>query len=455
MRKRVFLTLLLAAALVLTTSCSLIVKDAAVDQHTVIIEAAGKTYTKGEVNAQVQNALDYQAYMYSAYGMSFDPTSSEAISSAQDSVINALIQEAVVEQKQTEMGLDVFTDEETKTLQETVDTTYQSYVDAVKSSDFADTTLTGEELDTAVAAKMVEYGYPTKDDLLASQKAQAGQQKLKDEVVKDVAVTEDELKAEYDTRVSDAKTQYETTLSAYGTAVQNGTTVYYAPAGYRYVKHILRNFAEADNTKISDLNTQISSKQTQLTNVTTSLSELGEDASADDEAAAKSRKELTDTQTTLNTEIADLQAQLDAAKEAGYAALQPTIEEIQTKIAAGEDFDALVAEYGEDPGMKSEPALTNGYLVCADSTNWVTEFKDASMALAAIGDVSEPVRSSYGIHIIKYVSDVTEGPVAYDDVKDTIQSELLQSKQDQLYNDTVAQWVTEANAKTYKERLAD
>ena len=33
------------------------------------------------------------------------------------------------------------------------------------------------------------------------------------------------------------------------------------------------------------------------------------------------------------------------------------------KIDAGEDFDALVEEYGEDPGMQSEPTGPRGYMV--------------------------------------------------------------------------------------------
>ena len=65
MRKRVILALMLVVALAVTTSCSLIVKDAEVDKQTVIIEVAGKTFTKGEVNQQVSQTLDYQEYLYS------------------------------------------------------------------------------------------------------------------------------------------------------------------------------------------------------------------------------------------------------------------------------------------------------------------------------------------------------------------------------------------------------
>ena len=75
------------------------------------------------------------------------------------------------------------------------------------------------------------------------------------------------------------------------------------------------------------------------------------------------------------------------------------------------------------------------------------------MALANVGDVSEPVRSEYGIHIIKYVSDAVEGEVGLDAVRDALESEVLTQKQDEAYNAAVEAWVEEADAKIYKDRL--
>ncbi|MBQ7120230.1 MAG: peptidylprolyl isomerase [Oscillospiraceae bacterium] len=76
--------------------------------------------------------------------------------------------------------------------------------------------------------------------------------------------------------------------------------------------------------------------------------------------------------------------------------------EIAAKATAGEDFDALVKEYGEDPGMESYP---HGYIINQDGytttgSGMVTEFTQASIALE-VGGVSAPVQTSYGFHIIK------------------------------------------------------
>ncbi|MEG1775872.1 MAG: peptidylprolyl isomerase [Clostridia bacterium] len=455
MRKRAILALMLVVALAVTTSCSLIVKDAEVDKQTVIIEAAGKTFTKEEVKTELSQALDYQEYVYGMYGYPFDKTDAKTIAEAQDNVIKGLIDRAVTDQKKTELGFDTFTDEELAQMQAEVDETWDGYVKSITSGYFADTKLTGDELTKAIDAKMVEVGYGSKDTMLESQKTVKANEKLRADVVKDVAVTDDEVKAEYDSRVAAAMANYANDVSAYGSDVQNGATVYYVPAGYRYVKNILRKFSEEDATKISGFTTQITDKQTQLGNVTSSLAELGEDATADDELTAQKRADLTKTKATLDAELADLQTQLDAAKETAYAALQPTVDEILAKLAQSTDFDALIAEYGEDPGMQNEPGKTTGYPVCLGSTSWVAEFTDAAMALEKIGDVSSAVRSSYGIHFIQYTGDAAEGAVAFDTVKDTVQSELLTKKQDEQYTATVAQWATDAHAKIYIDRMAD
>ncbi len=76
---------------------------------------------------------------------------------------------------------------------------------------------------------------------------------------------------------------------------------------------------------------------------------------------------------------------------------------ILARVAAGEDFDALIAEKGEDPGMQSN---TEGYVFDVNGTMFDnsgtmnTEFTTASTALA-VGQTSGIVESPNGFHIIK------------------------------------------------------
>ncbi len=70
-------------------------------------------------------------------------------------------------------------------------------------------------------------------------------------------------------------------------------------------------------------------------------------------------------------------------------------QELATRARNGEDFDSLIEEYGEDPGMEDNP---DGYYFTEGEM--VTEFYDAANALAE-GEVSDPVKSDYGYHVIK------------------------------------------------------
>lgn len=416
MRKRVLLALVLVFALLASTSCSLIVKDEEVDKQTVIIEVAGKTITKGEVQDMTQSVLDYNEYMYSMYyGYGYDKTNAETIASAQAEAIDNLIQKAVVDQKVAEGGYNNFTDEEIAEMEKQAVEDYQLYYDTIKMYFFSDTELTGDELDAAIKAEMLNMGYPDEEGILEEAKMNAASAKLQEEMVKDVTVSEDELAAEYASRLEAAKTTYGNNPGAYGTAASSaGSTVYYTPAGYRTVKHILVKFTEEDQTAIDELNAQMNEKVA-----------AGED-------------------------VTELKTQLDEKTEAAYAAIMPTIEEIQAKLAEGADFNALITEYNQDPGMTAE---SEGYLVHEASTNWVPEFTAASMALANIGDVSEPVKSSYGIHLIQYVGDVAEGEIGLETVREDLTAELLSTKQSEKINATLEQWIADANAKVYEERM--
>jgi len=424
MRKRVLLALMLVLALLVCTGC---IKDEEADKQTVIVKMEGKNITKGEVQAETEYMLDYYEYMYSMYyGMPFDRTDPNAIAMAQQDAINSLIQQVVVEGKIAEMGLDQFTEEELAEIETTAKEQYDSYVEFVKSYALADTELTGDELQAAIDEQMAMMGFGTAEEMIETERMTRAQNRLVDTLIKDVAVTEEEIQSEYTFRVGNAKATYTSYPEAYGTDLTNGTIgMYYVPAGYRNVKHILVTFAEENQKLIDEINAEISAKQTELAA-----------EGADTEA--------------LNAAIAELETDLATATEAAYAAIQPTIDEIQAKLAAGESFDSLIDQYNQDPGMTSE---STGYAVSAVSTNWVPEFTEASMALASIGDVSEPVRSSYGIHLIQYVSDIAEGEVSLETVREELTAELLANKQNEAVQDALTQWTDDAKITIYQKRL--
>ncbi|GIQ67283.1 hypothetical protein DUZ99_09115 [Xylanibacillus composti] len=70
--------------------------------------------------------------------------------------------------------------------------------------------------------------------------------------------------------------------------------------------------------------------------------------------------------------------------------------EVKAKLDAGEDFGALAAEYSDDPGSKDN----GGTYEDAPVNNWTPGFREATIDLP-INQVSDPVETVYGYHIIK------------------------------------------------------
>lgn len=71
------------------------------------------------------------------------------------------------------------------------------------------------------------------------------------------------------------------------------------------------------------------------------------------------------------------------------------ITDIFAKINAGEDFDTLINEYSEDPGLDSNP---DGYHLKKGDA--VAEFEEASLKLKE-NEISDIVETDFGYHIIK------------------------------------------------------
>lgn len=99
--------------------------------------------------------------------------------------------------------------------------------------------------------------------------------------------------------------------------------------------------------------------------------------------------------------------------------------ELLAKIKAGGDFVALAKENTKDAGSKED----GGNLGYFGRGQMVPQFEEVVFKLNK-GDVSDPVKTQFGWHLIKIEDKRTKQPPAFDIVKDRIiQSQLLQKAQ--------------------------
>lgn len=126
---------------------------------------------------------------------------------------------------------------------------------------------------------------------------------------------------------------------------------------------------------------------------------------------------------------------------------EATAKEVREKAVNGEDFATLAKEYSKDTGT----AENGGSLgtVTYDTTDYVQEFTDAFKALGE-GEISEPIKSNYGYHIIK-VTNIKQQTL--EEATESIRSTIKQNKESEIYNTSIEEWKKEYKVKTYENRL--
>ena len=457
MRKKALLALMMAAILLLS-GCALIKKDQAVDDATEIIRMGDQVITKKEVLAQAEQELYDQYSMYSMFGYSYDVSDPENIEAAKNSAVDTLKTSLALTAKAKELGLDQLSDEEL----ESVKTTAQANLDSVIASAKAYVEGGSEMDETALAeaaAKMAEEAGYSLDAYIAQGTNDAISAKLKEYAVKDVAVTDEKIQTEYDSRVESHKSTYSESAGTWASAANNNSTLYYTPAGVRRVKQILIKFKDEDKTAIDDAKTKLNDANTAVTTAQAKVDAAqgtvdtegisDEDKAKAEETLSAAKQELEDADKAL---LAANQAVTEATDKA-FANIDEKADAVLAQLAEeGADWQKIMDENNEDEGMKDNE---KGYAVATGMTNFDAAFVDAAMALEKIGDISPKTKGSYGYYIIRYESDEAEGPVALDAVKETLSSSLLTTKQNDAYEATKAQWVDEAGIKVDLNALKD
>lgn len=129
-----------------------------------------------------------------------------------------------------------------------------------------------------------------------------------------------------------------------------------------------------------------------------------------------------DIQAEYEKQIANLGEQRKASHillESGDAQARAQLEALKARIDAGEDFAALAREFSQDPGS----AANGGDLGFAGEGVYDPAFEEALFALA-VGEVSAPVRSEFGWHLIR-LDDVQSAAVpSLDSLRPQLEREL-------------------------------
>jgi parvulin-like peptidyl-prolyl isomerase len=118
-------------------------------------------------------------------------------------------------------------------------------------------------------------------------------------------------------------------------------------------------------------------------------------------------------------------------------------DKLRGELEGGASFATLAKEHSEDPGSKEQ-----GGKLTVSKGQTVEAFDKAAFSLDT-NEISDPVKTQYGYHIIQPLTDVKKGRVTpFTDVRTQIKSQLLQQKK----SDAVSDWVAKVE-KQYKDKV--
>lgn len=142
---------------------------------------------------------------------------------------------------------------------------------------------------------------------------------------------------------------------------------------------------------------------------------------------AEDLKALADTEQRVSSHIL-----LRITETRDDAATLAVINDLREQLVSGADFAVLAKEHSEDPGS----AATGGDLGAAGRGIYDPAFETALFALEE-GELSQPVKSQFGYHLIRLVSIQKPIEPAFEDKREEIETRLRQARAKDLFVDKV------------------
>ena len=420
--KKTFLVLTLVLALLVSAFA---LAETAAQPDPVLASACDgeMTVTLSEVKTEYDEMLAYYAYMYSMYGMQVDEYDTEFQSEIAQMVVENAIDVKVVKRWAEANGYEM-TEERREKIEKAASEQLAEARDYYKEY-LSGTGLEGEQLEQMIEEQLAAGGY-TLETFVESQTVQDIIAYITEKSAEGVAVTDEDVRAQFDATIEEKKKSYAESADAFITDYLTGGPLYVTPDGVRIVKVI---YFEADPEEApadaAETDTETAAEEADAADETKAETE---EAAADETKADTEEAPAETTETAADTEPAEKSA--DRAANA----LRQITEKTMT-------FDEAMKAFNED--SSSEEEMNRGYPVAAGSEYYSEEFVKAAMALEKPGDVSGVVETDYGCFIFLYDRDLEPGEAKFEDFAETEKENLLATRKDEAYNALLEQIITD------------
>lgn len=415
--KKTLVALVLVAAMLLA-ACNFVSVNPERDLDTVVAVVSGEKITK----RMVLNEYSRQkSIMGVTDEIEADPFYESVIRSTQKNLLDRMVESIVKREIAKDLGFYPLTAQQQQRVEEKADEYRQariddvlSYYDGIEILDENDEAKSLDYLEMATKAvdEMMETSYPVSREMdIRYAEREVIDELLADYYAKDVVVTEEDVKAHYEERLEMQKEDFAAdttwvvrflTLESF----KSDTLVYY-PGDVVRVKQVLLGIDESTQAEIRRLR-----------------------ANGDTEGA-------------------------DALREQALAELKPQAEQVLQRAKNGEDFDELIVEYGQDPGLSTETQREEGYVIAKHSMNYNVTFQEAALELQKAGDLSPLVATDFGYHIIMAIDTYPEKTIPYEEVSDRLRNYVQDQREMAALSQAVSAKQEEMPIEKYEDRITE
>lgn len=406
MKKRILACVLALVLLFTASACHMVFADEQKDMAQVVAKVNDREITKGDIIAA------YHTYRNS-YGLKPENEKTDAYISTYENLMGQIYDSYIEYNLMKEYGGEYADVELSDEQKESIATKVAEAIESLETSIRTEVEKEAEtdetiDVEAEIAARLEEQsayrGYST-GEYEKRLEVETIMEAVEKAIGAEYTPTEKAIEDHYKTELNTQKTNIENDL-AYVSYYEGNGMLLYMPAGMRYAKNLLIRIPEDKTSEI------------------TALRKEGKEEDAD-------------------AILAEELAKIDAKKD-----------EIVAKLNAGEDYDALMKEYTDDPGMKEGASQAEtGYRMHAKATGYDTIFLSALFELKEVGDISDPIASDNGYYIIKYQSETVERETPLEEVHDEVKQDLVDDKASELYEEILENWRRQATIEEHKQRL--
>lgn len=392
----------------------------------------------------VQTALDTDLGLFSLISRQY--YTEEDLRGQTEATLHRFIGNGLVENKLAEAGMNDFTPEEEELLKAAAREQYE----ATWQEAYRRLTENGTPPEEEKVTRLLEEGGYTPEAFLAEYKMAEKRSRAIRLFCPDVSITESQVREYYETMfLQPDRERYENHIDAYEAEIlATGSESFYTPAGYRMIRQVLLDYPEEIARPLRNDYARLARAVQALTDATRNLASAAAEAEGWEDlkearAAYDAAREEMDAARTVYEE---------KRRTLALPLLKETLEEIRRQYESGVDILTIIRQFSTD---RSERNLgPEGYPFHPASDQWPEEFRAAASALQHPGELSEPVCTDAGIHLLYYAGDLPAGDhVLTEDEQESLNAAALYAAQSRELEKLFAEWMNDYEIETHPELL--